>query len=388
MTAAVLTDSSSASAAVLVRDVLSFSGRGPADGIPGPWLLETAGAREWDEFLRRAAGGDLAQSSLWAEVKSRLGVGAHIVLLRRQGGIVAGGALLVRRIAPGLRVGYVARGPVVDPGHADLLPVVLDELLALARELGVRYLIVQPPEGGEWGASVLGRGFRAGGPAVAPEAIVRVDLDRDEEEILRGMRRSRRRGVVSAPGRGARLVEGTREDVPGFWSLYAATAARQGFEPLPLRSLLVQWDVLADRGAVRLFQCAVEGEIVSGIWMTAFGDSVTTKLSGWTGGGGHASPNDFLDWCTMRWAKGAGYRWYDLGGLQRSTAEAVVDGRPLDQVAGSRCFYKLGFGGEVTLLPRAMHGFPPRVLRPVSPLLGLAGSRVQRAATAVRVSTG
>jgi lipid II:glycine glycyltransferase (peptidoglycan interpeptide bridge formation enzyme) len=341
----------------------------------------------WDAFLAETAGGDLVQSSLWAEVKCRLGMSADIVVLRRAGRIVGGASLLVRSLLPHVRVGYVPHGPIADPTLPEALPVLLDALHDAVRASDLSYLIVQPPEHAEVLAGPLGaRGFRPGSPAVAPEATVRVDLRADEEELLSRMRRSKRKVLRAAPRRGGRVLEGGRDDIERFWRLHAAIAARRGFRPLALSNLQAQWDVLAQAGALELLLCEVDGDIVAGSWLTAFGDTLTVKLNGWSGGGTAAAPNEVLDWAAMRRGKARALRWYDFGGLERPVAEGiVVHGRPASAFQSFAGFYKLGFGGEIVLLPRAMHASPRLGPRAVSAVQLLARSRLaQRALAALR----
>ena len=66
----------------------------------------------WDDFVR-AAGGDLVQTTMWGMSKRALGQEVALVEARDSDGALVGGALLVvRRVGPGLRIGYVARRPV------------------------------------------------------------------------------------------------------------------------------------------------------------------------------------------------------------------------------------------------------------------------------------
>lgn len=146
----------------------------------------------WDSFLAARPDGDLVQSTVWAATKASIGQLTRLTLRVRADGTVDGGALLVAsRVAPAVRIGYVARGPVVDADRSDA-PQVFDALVTDvvrdARAHGCRLVIVQPPGSpGPFDEVLARRGFRPGAPAVAPEATVRIDVTKSDDEILASM---------------------------------------------------------------------------------------------------------------------------------------------------------------------------------------------------------
>jgi hypothetical protein len=107
-----------------------------------------------------------------------------------------------------------------------------------------------------------------------------------------------------------------------------------------------------------------DGRPVSAALRLAFGDTVVCKKRGWSGEFGNLRPNEALEWAAILWAKDAGYRYYDFEGIPRSTAEAVLrgDGLP-DENLQSPASYKLGYGGEVRLLPDTLAYFSNPLVR-------------------------
>lgn len=73
-------------------------------------------------------------------------------------------------------------------------------------------------------------------------------------------------------------------------------------------------------------------------------------MGGWSGERAGIRPNELLHWHAMRWGREAGYRWYDLEGIDPHTARAVLRGERPEKIDGLTHF-KLGFGGEVVTLP-------------------------------------
>jgi hypothetical protein len=93
------------------------------------------------------------------------------------GGVVGKGEGLLQGrlrdggVLPGIRIGAVPRGPLLFDDRPGAAEQVVRETLATARRLGIRLLVVQPPEGSAALDEALGAaGFRVGAPAVAPTA--------------------------------------------------------------------------------------------------------------------------------------------------------------------------------------------------------------------------
>jgi Acetyltransferase (GNAT) domain len=329
--------------------------RSPLLGEPDRRLDTQAAA--WDAFVE-ATGGDLVQTSAWGRSKRAIGLGTRLVVVRDGSGEIVGGALIVlKRVAPGLCAGSVARGPLVRDASVDAGAVV-DRVLSESRGAGVRFLIAQPPEGGgPLERSRVARGFETGCPGVAPDATIRLDLGRDDADLMADMipmrrRNLRRRDIAS-------LEIAPEADVDLFQRLHAATAARQGFAPLDVSTLRAQWAALAPAGRCAILIARHRGTPVSGIWLTRFDGVATFRIAGWdvdaaarTGAPKHA--NEALHWAAIRWARASGAHTYDFGGLDRQAAEAIVTGGTLpDGFARTAGFFKYGFGGSTVLLPVA-----------------------------------
>jgi lipid II:glycine glycyltransferase (peptidoglycan interpeptide bridge formation enzyme) len=312
-------------------------------------------AGEWDGFVAAAPGGDLVQTTAWAEFKRALGFETVVAVVRAGAALIGGAQIVVKRFGLLGAVAYVARGPLLAPGHADRGGQTLDAVERAARGAQVRLLVVQPPAGGDAiGAELVRRGFLPGAHTVAPSATIRIDLRPSLEQILAGMSAAKRTQVRRSQRAGVRVTLARRADIKVFHALHTATARRQGFAALSESYLRHQWDVLHPRDAVQLILAHHEGRLVAGIWVTAFADTVTFRLAGWPGQNGRVQPNVACHWGAIQWAKKNGYRYYDLGGLDRRYAELLIAGRPLPeefhQTPGS---FKRQFGGEPLVLPLA-----------------------------------
>jgi lipid II:glycine glycyltransferase (peptidoglycan interpeptide bridge formation enzyme) len=164
--------------------------------------------------------------------------------------------------------------------------------------------------------------------------------------------------------RSVTVREGGAADIGAYHRILVATASRQGFEAAPRRYFDAMWDVLAPGGHVRLCLGEIDGTPVSGQLAVAFGDTVVNKLSVWSGEGGRDRPNEALQWATIRWAHAHGFHRYDLEGLRLEAAHAVLRGEaPPASTSQSVTSYKLGFGGQVVVMPGACVWIPNRMAR-------------------------
>jgi peptidoglycan pentaglycine glycine transferase (the first glycine) len=314
----------------------------------------------WDAFLSELDRAHHTQSAAWGRIKAVDGWTPLRVVVEREGHIVAGAQLLHRGVSALGRVGYLAHGPVSRPGHAVATECAMLALRDVARHLRIRAVLIEPDP---HSTSTL---HLAAVPHLVPTqqrsslgATVVVDVARTPTAILAGMRSKTRYNVRLAEQRGICVRLGDVDDLPTFHRLLVATAARQGFSAGSQGRYARWFDELDRGGHLRLFLAEHEGEPVSAMLAIAFGDTVVYKRGAWSGQHGERRPNEALHWGVIQWAHEAGFRWYDLDGIDRSPAERVLRGEPVPaDYLNSVTRFKLGFGGDITLLPQ------PRLLLP------------------------
>lgn len=311
--------------------------------------------REWDSFVLTQPHGDLVQTSLWGLSKRSIGQTPLLLSLRDKEGSIVGGMLMIeRRLGPWMRLGYVARGPLVQSNDLLILRTALDAACACMRARKLAGLIVQLSEGSELRDKVLEEaGFMHGTLGVAPEATVRVDVTQTDESILSAISKSRRGIVRNSMKKGFEIEHSS--DVETFYRLHLATGTRAGFSELSLGYLNAQWQALAPSGYVTILLARHQGRAMAGLWLSHFGEVVTLRLSGWDAAVvGPAHVNEAIHWAAIQWARSVGARVCDFGGFDRDSAERILSGRPLTpDFAKSRSYFKLSFNGVPTLLPKA-----------------------------------
>lgn len=309
--------------------------------------------KNWDAFLAKTPGGHHVQTSLWAQVKAVLGWQVGRVIVRQDSQIIGGAQLLIRPLAPLGAVGYVAKGPLLSSNDPALATLIIDQLRQIAKEYKLQCLIVQPPDNDEILIHHLPRSdFQQSVVNVGPTATVKIDLSKETDELLAGMKKATRKHIRRGLREGVIVREGMEQDLDTFYQLLCATAQRQGFTPYPRDFFLEKWRVFRPHGHVKLFIAEYDGEAVSAHLIVSFGEILLSKYAGWSGRYGKYRPNEVLDWEVIKWAKTNGYRYYDFEGIDQTAAQAISEGGSLPKsFQQTPTSYKLGFGGQVTRLP-------------------------------------
>jgi lipid II:glycine glycyltransferase (peptidoglycan interpeptide bridge formation enzyme) len=322
---------------------------------------------EWDALVARTPGTDVTQLSAWGRVRCMEGYHPRLLLARRCGHVVGGVQVLLRG-ATGLGLlGYVPYGPVVAPDTVGQDAVVRDLADALAALRNVRMLFVQPPEdGADLRRELVARGFRPSTTHVAPIGSVRLDLQRSTEELRRGLNPRLRSWTHRWADRGVTVRRGDDRDIALLARLMAATATARGYAPPPRENYLRHlYAELAPRGHAALFVGEVDGTPVTADLVTVCGSTVRGRFAGFdrSGPGARLSVPGAARWEMINWAKRAGYRWLDFGGLTEQTLRALAEGIRWCESWPGPDKSKLSFGGEPFRYPEPVELIRPAVLR-------------------------
>ncbi len=331
-------------------------------------VLEGAGAADtwWDRFVVDA-GGRLSQTSAWAAARAPRWSAARIVSTESEDGRsrpLGGAQIMTHRFRALGRVGYVDGGPIVVPGPLEqqVTRALCEHLADYAHHKRLRLLVVDPFEGSELVAPALAEaGFQPSRIKTGLPATVRVDLRRDVSEILGGMRTNTRRNIRRAEKAGVEVRIGTRDDIETVATLIESTSDRQHFTAPDRHYLYELYDRLKPAGRCAVFLSEVEGVPVSAVFIIIRADTAVYKRGGWNGSHADKRPNELLHWHVIQWAKEHGLSWYDFDGIEPDIARRILAGEHVEGQGVTR--FKLGFGGEVFLLPGSVSYVPNRMLR-------------------------
>lgn len=277
-------------------------------------------------YISRHESGHFLQSPQWAEVKENwrwYGVLAY----DRSGRVCGAMSVLVRRLAPGLRLMYAPRGPVCDRSDAAVVTELLRGARDIARRLRVPLFLLDPdePDGsGPLRAAMTAAGFEERGSTgfdnIQAQYVFRLDLyGRTEEEVLAAfssktrynIRLAGRRGVTVRSWRGDEAIPPAALDE--FYRLMRVTGERDRFL---VRDRAYYARVLRalGRGAV-LFLAEVDGQAVAAT-VGVYYDRKAWYLYGASANEHReAMPNYLLQWEMIRRALRLRCSFYDFRGV-------------------------------------------------------------------------
>jgi lipid II:glycine glycyltransferase (peptidoglycan interpeptide bridge formation enzyme) len=329
------------------------------------WVSSNIHDPLWDDFVGCTPGGHHVQTSLWGQAKAEVGWQVLRIVIKQQERIVAGGQLLVRRKIPFTTIGYMPKGPVYSPGDSALGEIIINELPRVMASYNIQFIAVQPVNENAGLTEVFaGHGFQPSWLELAPTATILLDLSPQPEQILARMKRQTRQNIRRSEREGITIREGNQADLPTFYRLHLATSQRQKYSPYSERYYTYMWQILAPHGYISLILAEFGGESVSALLLVPFGDTVVAKTLGWSGQHAEHRPNDAVFWASIQWAKSHGYRYFDFEGIDRRGAEIMLSGQPLpEELQRTPDFFKLGYGGQVVLLPRSFELIANPLLR-------------------------
>lgn len=317
----------------------------------------------WRRLVAESPGGDVTQLPGWASVRAEAGFSARYLLAyrgsRTEAELVGGAQVLERRLPVVGRVGYIAYGPLLAAhlGEDEPAASVRRALGAAVTELGrreERMLFVQPPPGADvLGADLLERGFRRSEAGIAPGQSLRLDLAASPDRLRAGLSRRLRTWTNRWDSRGITVRAGTEDDLPVLARMVANSGQHQGFMPMSedyLRTLVTE---LGD--AAVLFVGELEGRPVAAALFTRCAGVLRLRFAGMDRDDavGRYNVPAAVQWHAIRWARSAGLRWFDFGGISVEAADLLDDGGRRDELRGVDRF-KAGFGGELYRCPPAV----------------------------------
>ncbi len=312
--------------------------------------------RVWDDFVA-ARGGQVLQSAAWGQLKTRFGWSAVRVALARDATLIAGAQILFRRLAPGLTLAYMPRGPIVDVNDHNIVAALFDALVAKARARGAFALKVEPNAHADFSfvQRVIGNWRVATG--IQPRTTIHLDLTRDLDAILAQMKPKWRYNIRLAERKGVTVRVAAADDLAAFYQLMQITGARDHFAIHSLAYYRAAFELLGDHA--RIFIAEYEREPLAAIFVTVFGGEAIYLYG--ASGNAHRErmPNHALHWAAIQWAKARACARYDFWGVpeerpktedeRQTTTDSLPSAvlRPSSALPDGLYQFKQGFGGVV-----------------------------------------
>ncbi len=306
-----------------------------------------------------ASGRDhILQQSGWAALKAATGWHANRFTLADNGDAIGVCQVLSRRLPLGLTVAYAPRGPLADPARLPSALAALRRALAAGR---CASLLCDPevPDTPDTVRSLAAAGVARAPVFVQPRRTLLMDLSRDPEALLAGMRRKTRQYVRKAERAG--VVTEETAHIDRFLTVLRAVAERDRFE-IHDRAYFERL-LAAFPGRVHLLMARVGADDAGALLVARSGERAWEMFGGWSGAHADARPFYLLKWRSLLLMRSLGVRRYDMWGLadrpqphagpervgthgaggRDGTGTRAAGDAPLAGVEN----FKLGFGGEV-----------------------------------------
>ena len=273
--------------------------------------------KQWDTFVESHPEANFLQAWQWGEFHKSLG---HDVVRR---GLFDGKKLI------GVYEGYVepakrgrhlavAGGPIVDWDDMDAVTMLRDDMREQAEKLRCIFVRVRPQltrsASHLWLFADLG--FRPAPMYLSVELAGVLDLEKSEEELLKGMRQRLRRALRKAAKNDIQVEKSTDpERMKEFYNIQLQTAGRHGFVAFSEEFFKKQFAAFAETGNVVLYTARYNDQILAQNFIIFYGNEASYHYGVSTELGTKLSGAPLLHMEAMRDARERGIKRYNFWGI-------------------------------------------------------------------------
>ena len=277
---------------------------------------------EWEFLLSDFADASIYQTWSYGMAHHGQGKTSHLVVSRDQRAIGLAQARIVQLPLAVGGVAYVSRGPVWQrKGESPALENLRQVVIALRTEYAERrglYLKLAPnlfANNTHPAMQMLeGCGYRWN---ASRYRTLLIDLSPSLDELRTGLRRGWRRCLREAENAGLKMVEG--RDVALYdraLAVHREMHQRKGYaEFVNMEEFRVVQEQLPDALKMWIVLCEHEGETVSALAWTVFGEIGLPLLGATRKKGLEIHASHLMLWRMIQWFKERGYRYCDLAGI-------------------------------------------------------------------------
>lgn len=288
---------------------------------------------DWNCILAALPGAHILQTWEWAEIKETYGWRKIPVVWREPDGKVNAAAMVLRRTLPRLKLNvlYVPRGPILKWADKELREEVLSDLAQLATRERAIFIKIdgeiitgfgQPDQPGNRediaGVQIVDwlklHGWQKSDEQIQFPNTIWIDLEREEEEILAGMKQKTRYNIRLAQKKGVKVRLGGLEDLKTLYTMYAETSVRDGFVIRSWDYYRNVWEKLFLAKMMDILIADVGETPVAGLILFYFANRAWYLYGMSTQSHREKMPNHLLQWEAIKQAKARGCSIYDLWG--------------------------------------------------------------------------
>jgi len=266
------------------------------------------------------------------------------ILIAKQAGKPVGTFILNKTTAFGPRTIYqspnrafetVYGGPVVISGiddHSSIKGELIKHFQSLSKASIINVWL--PPH-------VKADTFRQIGYEMTPLYTSVINLEKDQDDLWRGIEPRTRNQIRKAEKLGVQIVKDGRSCLPVYYQMVRETLGSQGLRVLPKLFYERVLDILEPQAMAKLFIATHNGKAIAGAIFLFYKDTAYY----WHGASFKeylfACPNVLIQWELIKHSRRLGYRKYDLLSIEPDRLPGIAR-------------FKRHFGGEATTY---YHGF-------------------------------
>lgn len=301
-------------------------------------IIDAENRKEWDDFVTSHPEANFLQSwDFYEFYKSR---GNQIV--RRvawHGDEIVGAYAGVVEDAKRGRYLAIAGGPILDWENRELVDTIFADIKAAGRKYKCVFVRVRPQlELSDQSLNLMqDLGLRRSPMYLSVEFAGILDLEKDEAEILQGMRQRLRRALRKGAKNDIQIEKSTNpDDIHEFYQIELQTAGRHRFVAFSEDFLTKQFAAFAKHGEAVLYTAKYQDQILAQNFMIFYGNEASYHYGVSSELGTKYSGAPLLHMEAMRDARKRGIKRYNFWGI---VEETEVQHR----FYGVSCF-KRGFG--------------------------------------------
>ncbi len=301
-------------------------------------IIDAENRKEWDDFVTSHPEANFLQSwDFYEFYKSR---GNQVVrrVAWEDDAIIGAYAGVVEHAKRG-RYLAIAGGPILDWQNRELVNAVFADMKAEGQRHKCVFVRVRPQlELSDSSLNLMQElGLRRAPMYLSVEFAGILDLEKDEAEIMQGMRQRLRRALRKGQKNDIQIEKSTNpEDIHEFYQIELQTAGRHRFVAFSEDFLTKQFAAFAKHGEAVLYTAKYQGEILAQNFMIFYGNEASYHYGVSSELGTKYSGAPLLHMEAMRDARKRGIKRYNFWGI---VEETEVHHR----FYGVSCF-KRGFG--------------------------------------------
>lgn len=241
----------------------------------------------------------------------------------------------------------VAGGPIIDWDNLETVKFVRNDMLEQGRAHACVFVRVRPQLEKSRESLILFKkiGFKPAPYYLSVEHAGVLDLEKSEEELLKGMRQRLRRALRKAEKNNITVETSTNpDDIAEFYQIQLQTARRHDFSSFSENFLKKQFTAFAKDNSAVLYTARHQGEILAQNFMIFYGNEASYHYGVSTELGTKLSGAPLLHMQAMRDARQRGIKRYSFWG--------IVDENDTNHRFYGVSVFKRGFGvDELRYLP-------------------------------------